>query len=84
VHGVVVSCAAEGGQAAEEGEGAGVRFDVETEVQAGNLGDDWEASSVWLDMVEMRVWEVHTSKSRKGQFALSSGRRVRGWRRGSG
>lgn len=24
VHGVVVSCAAEGGQAAEEGEGAGV------------------------------------------------------------
>lgn len=42
MHGVVVACTAEGGEASNEGEGAGVRFDGETEVLTGDLGDDGE------------------------------------------
>lgn len=48
VHRVVVACAAEGGEASEEGEGASVRFNSETEVLAGNLGDNGETPSKWL------------------------------------
>lgn len=55
MHGVVVSRAAEGGKSSEESEGAGVRFDGETEVLAGNFWDDGEASGEWLVLVEKRV-----------------------------
>jgi hypothetical protein len=47
VHGVVVARAAERGESSEEGKRAGVRFDCETEVLAGDLGDDREAA-VWI------------------------------------
>lgn len=47
MHRVVVACAAKGGEASEEGERAGVRFDCETEVLAGDLGDNGEAA-VWV------------------------------------
>ena len=82
MHRVVVACAAKGGEASEEGEGAGVRFDGETEVLAGNFWDDGEASEEWL-VVGMRVGQGRTSRSRRDRFALLSGRRLRGQRRGS-
>jgi len=41
VHAVVVPCSAEGGEAAEEGEGGGLR---EVQVVAGDFGDDGEAA----------------------------------------
>lgn len=41
MHAVVVPCSAEGGKAAEKGEGCGFR---EVEVVAGKFGDDGEAA----------------------------------------
>lgn len=55
MHRVVVAGAAKGGEASEEGEGAGVRFDGETKVQAGDFWDDGEASGERLVLVEMRL-----------------------------
>lgn len=83
MHRVVVSCAAEGGQASEEGEGAGVRFNCETEVLACNLGDDGEAA-VWIISFDWNDGSGgSTSRSHRDQFALLSGRRLRGQRRES-